>query len=137
MALTPIQIVRLNVQDNNVGFYFLSDDEIEYLLTKYDDNLDQASIEAARIILMQLSVRGDNTVDIFSIKGSKAAESYRLALQMYLRDPMLNPILKNTGAYFGNVSVSDMQANDADLDNNTIKSPSKANPYSIDGFFSS
>ena len=136
MALTPIQIVRLNVQDNTVGFYFISDDEIQYLLDKYEDNTDQASLEAARIILMQLSIRGDSTVDIFSIKGSKAAESYRMALQMYLRDPMLNPILKNTSAYFGNVSLSDMQANVDNLDNNAVIPPNASNRSTATNYFS-
>jgi hypothetical protein len=85
---------------------------------------------------MQLSIRGDSTVDIFSIKGSKAAESYRMALQMYLRDPMLNPILKNTSAYFGNVSLSDMQANVDNLDNNAVIPPNADNRSTATNYFS-
>jgi hypothetical protein len=123
MALTPIQIVRLNVQDNTPGLYIISDDEVTYLLDKNSQNTNKASLDAARIILMNLSMRGDRTVDILSIKGSAAANAYRLALEMYLKDPNLNPVLNNCGAYAGGISISDMVANVANTDNNSVLVP--------------
>lgn len=124
MALTPIQQVRLLTQDSEPGLYFLADDEIEFLLERNSDSVNATSIEAARLILFKLAQRGDETTDIFSLKGSKAAEQYRLALQLYLRDPSLNPMLNNVCGYVGGVSKSDMESNDANTDNNTTNSGS-------------
>ena len=120
MALTAVQQVRLLIQDNEPGLYILADEEIEFLLERNANSVNATSIEAARIVLFKLSQRGEESVDIFSIKGGKAAEQYRLALQLYLKDPMLNPVLNNVRGYVGGVSLSDMQANDANADNNLV-----------------
>ena len=125
MALTLIQQVRLNVQDNTPGLYIISDDEIEYLLEKFNNNVDKASYQAAKIILLNLAQRGDETTDIFSIKGSRAAAEYRMALELFLKDPANNPLYQNLKGYVGGVSISDMEANNADLDNNIVENPGK------------
>ena len=125
MALTLIQQVRLNVQDNTPGLYIISDDEITYLLEKFNNNVDKASYQAAKIILLNLAQRSDETIDVFSIKGSKSATEYRLALELFLKDPANNPLYQNLKGYVGGVSISDMEANNADLDNNIIENPGK------------
>jgi hypothetical protein len=119
MAFSNIQAVRLLIQDNTPGLYVISDYEINFLLERNNQSINRTALEAARIILLNLAMRGDDTVDIFSIKGAKAAEQYRLALQLFLKDPNLNPALTMSQAYFGGVSKSDMELNDANLDNNT------------------
>lgn len=125
MALTLIQQVRLNVADNEPGLYIISDDEITWLLEKNNNSVPRASIDAARIILLNLSQRGDEVVDIFSIKGKSAAEQYRLALELFIKDPNLNPLIGNLQGYFGGVSKSDMQANNDNCDNNIVENPTK------------
>lgn len=120
MALTTIEQVRLLIQDNSPGLYLISDEELDFLLERNNDSVNRTSLEAAKIVLLNLSMRGDESVDIFSLKGSKAAEQYRLALQMFIKDPSLNPVYQNLQGYFGGVSKSDMEANDANVDNNTI-----------------
>lgn len=120
MALTSIQQVRLLIQDTVPGLYILSDDEITYFLEKNNQSSDRAAIAAAKVILLNLSMRGDSTVDIFSIKSSKAAENYRLALQMFLKSPDMNPVLQNCQGYVGGVSKADMKANDANTDNTLV-----------------
>ena len=125
MALTLIQQVRLNVQDNTPGLYIVSDDEITYLLEKFNNNVDKASYQAAKIILLNLAQRSDETIDVFSIKGSKSATEYRLALELFLKDPANNPLYQNLKGYVGGVSISDMAANNADLDNNIVENPGK------------
>lgn len=120
MALSLIDSIRLLVQDNTPGLYIISDDEIGYLLERNNQSINRTAMDAARIILLNLSMRGDSTVDIFSIKGAKAAEQYRLALQLFLKDPNLNPVLQSVQGYFGGVSKSDMEANDGNLDNNLV-----------------
>ena len=124
MALTSIQAVRLLVQDTaGPGLYFLSDDELTYFLDRNNQSVDKAALEAAKVILLQLSIRGDSTVDVLSVRSSKAAEAYRLALQMFIRNPDTNRILQNASGYAGGVSISDMQANVDNLDNNIVASP--------------
>lgn len=123
--LTPVEIVRLNVQDNEPGFYFLTDDEIQYLLDSVNGSTGKASMKAAQIILFKLAQSGDETVDIFSIKGSKAAEAYRLALEMYIKNPTMNPMMDDVTLYVGGVSRSDMRSNVCNLDNNIIQAPNK------------
>jgi len=123
MAYTDIQKIRLEVADVDTSFPILTDSDYEYFLEKNNNNIIKASLDAARTLLLVISQRTDETVDIFSIRGSKASESYRLALQLYLNNPNLNPILNNTSAYFGGTSISDMQNNDSILDNNIVSTP--------------
>lgn len=123
MALTPIQEVRLTVGDTSVEFPILTDSDYEYFLSRNEDSVRRASIDAAKAIILQLAMRTDETVDIFSIKGSKAAEQYRLALIMFLKDPALNPVLTSGSGYAGGISHSDMQANNENTDNNYIVTP--------------
>lgn len=127
MSLTPIQQIRLTVQDNTPGLYIISDDELAWLLEKNNNNVAKASIDAARIILLNLSQRTDETVDIMSIKSSKAAENYRLALEYFLKDPNSNPLYQNLKGYFGGVSLSDMDANNSNADNNIVENPGSTN----------
>ena len=117
MELSLIEQVRLLIQDNTPGLYVISDLEINYLLTRNNNNINRTALEAAKVVLLNLSMRGDSTVDIFSLKGSKAAEQYRLALQLFIKDPNLNPVMQNVQGYFSGVSKSDMEANDANTDN--------------------
>lgn len=126
MALTLIQQVRLNVQDNTPGLYIISDDEIQHLLDKNNDNVNRASVEAARIILFNLSMRSDSTVDVFSVRSSQSAKAYIEALKLYIKDPSLSGVLSNLSGYAGGISIEDMQANDANLDNNIPVAPSKS-----------
>lgn len=126
MSLTLIQQVRFLVQDNVPGLYIISDDEIQYLLDKNSNNVNRAAVEAARIILFNLSMRSDSVVDIFSVKSSSSAKAYIEALKLFIRDPNLSGVLSNINGYAGGISISDMQANDANLDNNIPVPPSQS-----------
>lgn len=124
MALTLIQQVRLLVQDNDVTFPFLSDDEISFFLERNESNVDRSAIEAAKVILLQLSMRSSSeTVDIFTITGKNAAEQYRMALELFLKSPSMNPVLNGIVPYAGGISLSDIQANNDNADNNIICTP--------------
>lgn len=120
MALTALQQIRYELGDVDPAFPLMTDTEYEYFLEKNDQNVRRATIDSARVILMKLSLRTDQTIDIFSIKGSKAAEQYRMALELFLRSPDLNPVLNNVKGWVGGVSKSEMQANDENPDNNVI-----------------
>jgi len=131
MALTLIQQVRLLVQDNTPGLYIISDEEIQYLLDKNSNNVNRASVEAARIILFNLSMRSDSTVDIFSIRSSGSAKAYADALKLYIKDPNLNNVLMNLNGWAGGISKEDMQANDSNPDN-VIPVPPSESPFDYD-----
>ena len=126
MALSLNQQVRLLCQDNTPGLYIISNDEIDFLLERNNNNVDKAVYEALQIMLRYLAQRGDESIDVFSIRGSKSAEQMRLAIELYLKDPANNPLYKNLKGYVGGVSISDMAENNADLDNNIVENPGKA-----------
>lgn len=125
MALTPIQQVRLIIADNEPGLYILSDDEIEFYIEQAGGNVNRAAVGAARTVLLKLAQRGEESVDIFSIKGSKAASEYRLALQLFIKDPNLNALGGNLKGWVGGISRTEMLLNDMVLDNNIVTSPTE------------
>ena len=133
--LNNIQKVRVECADTDPTFPILPDSTYIYLLEKNYDSITRSAMDAARIILMHLSQRGTETVDIFTIKGSSAAESYRQALILYIKDPNNNPMYQNCQAWFGGVSVSQMQSNDANLDNNIVQQPSVSYDTTPTGYF--
>ena len=135
MAYTLIQQVKLEVADLDQAFPLLSDADYDYLLLKHNNSVVRAAVDAARIILLLLSQRTDETVDVFSVRGSKAAEQYSLALELYIKNPQLNPLYQNLKGYVGGVSISDMDANNANLDNNIIQSPSDSGELVNTSFF--
>ena len=135
MAYTLIQQVKLEVADLDQAFPLLSDADYDYLLLKHNNSVVRAAVDAARIILLLLSQRTDETVDVFSVRGSKAAEQYRLALELYIKNPQLNSLYNNLKGYVGGVSISDMEANNADLDNNIVENPGKAESLYQTGTF--
>ncbi len=126
MALTPIQQVRMLIQDNSPGLYILSDDEIQFFIDGSGGNTSRASLEAAKVILFKLALQSvDEKVDILSISGSKASEQYRLALMLYLKDPGLNPVLSNLKGWVGGISRTEMALNDSVADNNFVQIPGR------------
>ena len=135
MAYTDIQKVRIEVADLDPGLPLLADDEYAYLLEKNNNSIVRASVDAARIILLKLSQQTDETVSIFSVKGSKTSEQYRLALELYIKNPQLNPLYNNLQGYFGGVSISDMEANAANPDNNIVENPGKTDALFTTGPF--
>ena len=126
MALSDIEKLRIEIGDTDVCFPILDDSSYQYFLDKHNNNLGRASIDAARAILFQLSTMNSETVSIFSVKNT-SAEAYRQALLLYIKDQTLNPIYQSLQGYFGGVSVSDMQANNANLDNNIVENPGQTN----------
>jgi hypothetical protein len=129
MPLTTLQQIRYELGDVDVALPIMSDSEYEYFLEKNNNSVRRAALDAAKTILFKLSMKGDHSVDILSVKGSKAAEAYRMALQLYIKNPDLNTLLQNASGYAGGISVSDMQSNINDLDNNIVQSP--INPSTV------
>jgi len=119
-----IHALRMELGDTDVTLPIMSDTEYRYFLDKNDWSIRRAALDAAKSILLKLSMRSDESVDIFSVKGTGTAKQYMQALQMYIKNPDLNQNLQNLQGYAGGVSISDMRANDAATDNNVIVQPS-------------
>jgi hypothetical protein len=128
-TLEQIQQVRYELADTEVGFPMLSDEEYSYFIDKNNSSIRRAMIDAAKSILFKLSMRGDETVDIFSVKGSKSAEQYRMALQLFIKNPDFNPALTLASVYAGGISKQDMQENILNSDNNAVLIPTDPKTY--------
>lgn len=125
MALTDIQKVRLEVADNDPALPVLSDDEVSYFLEKNNNSIQRAAVDAAKTIMFKLSMNaGEQSVDIFTLRGKDAARAYIDALRLYITNPNLNGIFKNLNMYVGGTSKADMQANVDATDNNVVVTPS-------------
>jgi hypothetical protein len=118
-----IHALRIELGDTSPEFPIMSDDEYNYFLSKHDWNISRATMDAAKSILLKLSMRTDETVDIFSIKGTAAAKNYMMALQLYIKNPDLNTMYDKIQGYAGGISKEDMVKNDSNLDNNIVKQP--------------
>jgi hypothetical protein len=121
--MATIQDLRYELGDTSVEFPIMSDAEYQYFLTKNSNALQRSAMDAAKSIMLKLSMRTDETIDIFSIKGASAAKNYMQALQLYIKNPDLNAMYDKVQGYAGGISKSDMQANDANLDNNIVNQP--------------
>lgn len=118
-----IHALRIELGDVSLEFPIMSDDEYNYFLGKHDWNIQRAAMDAAKSIMLKLSMRTDETVDLFSIKGSSAAKNYMQALQLYIKNPDLNAMYDKIQGYAGGISKEDMLVNDANADNNIVKQP--------------
>lgn len=128
MAAT-IQDIRYEILDTDPTFPLLADAEITYYLTKNESSLRRTALDCARAVLMKLSMRGDESVDIFSVKGAKAAEQYRLALELFIKNPEFNMALSAANIYAGGISLTDMQANIDTTDNNYVQTANAPSSY--------
>ena len=129
MAVTPemISACRTEVGDVVIELPILADSEYTYFLTKNSENIRRASLDAAKTILLKISLNSkDSVVDVLSIKTSMQADQYRKALQLYIKSPELNGMYSTVSAWAGGISKSDMQANVDNLDNNTVLPPVSA-----------
>ena len=129
MAVTPemISACRTEVGDVVIELPILTDSEYTYFLTKNSENTRRASLDAAKTILLKLSLNSkSSTVDVLSVNTTMVAGDYRKALQLYIKSPELNGMYSTVTAWAGGISKSDMQANVDNLDNNAVLPPVSA-----------
>ena len=129
MAVTPemISACRTEVGDVIIELPILADSEYTYFLTKNSENIRRASLDAAKTILLKLSLNSkSSTVDVLSVNTTMVAGDYRKALQLYIKSPELNGMYSTVSAWAGGISKSDMQANVDNLDNNAVLPPVSA-----------
>ena len=127
--------LRIELGDTDTALPVMSDSEYQYFLDKNSGSMRRAAMDAAKSIIFKLSMRTDETEDIFSIKGSSASKSYMQALKMYISNPDMNPVYNNAMPYAGGISLADMDANNANSDNNVIVTPSESQSALPTNFF--
>jgi hypothetical protein len=114
-APTLIEQVRLNVGDNSSDFQILPDDTYEWLLNKYNNNVNRSSLDAARYILFELTKfptrERTGQIEVWN----EWVNAYRKALELFLKDPTLQPFV--LVPYASGISKQDMQENDSVDDN--------------------
>lgn len=130
-----VKALRFELGDTSPDFPIMSDEEYRYFLDKNDWSVRRAALDAAKSMMLKLSLRTDETVDIFSVKGSASCQQFMLALKAYIKDPDLNPIYQNAMPYAGGVSKADMDNNDANIDNNGPIPPTRRLGQNTDGYF--
>lgn len=113
-ATNKIDEVRLLVGDAYSDIEVLADDEYQYFLGKYSDNVNRASVDAARSILMKLSRWTRERTGDIEVYGSDWAKQYKAALLEFIRNPNLS--ISVAMPYMGGISKSDMRANDQNPD---------------------
>ena len=129
--VTPEMIlqVRYELADTSIELPILVDAEYTYFLNKHNESIRRAAIDAAKTIMLKLSMSsGRKSIDILSLDNSGAATAYREALIAFIRNPDLNGLLSGVNPYAGGISKSDMNKNIAIPDNNYVKPPLSFSP---------
>ena len=127
MAITQIMEVRLACGDLDQVMPFLDDATYQYYLDKNYGSIRKSALDAARTILLLLSQRNSETVDCLAVTGGhKAAEQYRLALQMLINSPDFNPLFTSVQGYAGGISNQDYETNLVTTDNKAVQTPQEA-----------
>lgn len=115
-ATKPVDRVRLRIADFS-DIPLLSDDVIQYYITKNSSNETTAARECALVILGVLARDASyNKIDALIVDGKNAYNSYKDYLLKLIADPRIS--LSIPVSYFGGVSINDMNTNSANLDVN-------------------
>ena len=109
----PVDRVRLVVGDT-LPDPILDDETYLYLLDKYKQNENRASIAAAQMILFNLTRYTRERAGDIEVYGQDYFNNYRKTLQDWLKHPQFNESLAMP--YAGGISRQDMANNAADSD---------------------
>lgn len=112
---SAVDRVRVAVSDT-AEIPYLNDDTIQFYIDKNNGNERKAVIECGLVILGILS-RGASYSKVNEIifDGKNSAKAYKDFLLMITNPRYSGDVM---GGYAGGISISDMEANEADTDNN-------------------
>lgn len=116
----PSDELRLNIGDTDPVMPLLTDQEVTYFLTRNNDSVRRASVDAAKTILFKLSSYIRERVDVLEYYGSDYFKQYAAALKMYISDPNFSTAIQGAMPYAGGISRSDIEANLSNSDNYTV-----------------
>ena len=104
--------LRFRVGDTNSKDPLLHDEEINFLLKKYNNFVLNAALEACETIISKFSRLADETVGSVSKSFSQKAQAYFKTMEM-IRTRIA---LDGARPYAGGISVSDKQTNQQNTD---------------------
>jgi len=104
--------VRFLVGDTNPKEQLLTDQEIEFLLTTYNQFTINAAVQACEAIIGKYSRLADETVGRVSIQYSQKAKGYMTQMKL-LRNRMT---MSSAAPYVGGISITDKQQQAANTD---------------------
>ena len=107
--------IRMTVGDVWCDMELMTDNEYQYLLNKYNQNVNRASIDAARSLLFIVSRFTRERAGDVEVYGDAWAKNYRQALMLFINNPNLSITL--AFPYAGGISKIDMGNNDQNQDN--------------------
>lgn len=110
--LTPIEQVKLEIGLSRLEETILTDDEIQYFLTKNNNNIRRASMDAAKTVLFYISryVHEKSGLEL-EIWGHTWYENYMKSLELYIRDPNYSMAIEKARPYAGGISFTDVKEN--------------------------
>jgi hypothetical protein len=115
----PIDRIRLTVGDTDELNEYISDQWYSHFLTKNTNNETRAAIDAAKAILVRFTSNTREKVDQVEVYGNELFPNYLQWLKEFIESPALSG-LRSPSPYAGGVSISDMTANNNNIDNNTL-----------------
>ena len=115
--MTPIEEVRLEIGLLGQAYQLLSDEEIQYFLSKNNGNIRRASSSAGKTVLFILSQLVHTKASELESWDHDWFNNYYKTLQMYLNDPNFSFAINGAMPYAGGISVADIRANVENYDN--------------------
>jgi hypothetical protein len=115
----PIDRIRLTVGDTDELNEYISDQWYSHFLAKNTNNETRAAIDAAKAILVRFTSNTREKVDQVEVYGNELFPNYLQWLKEFIESPALSG-LRSPSPYAGGVSISDMTANNNNIDNNTL-----------------
>lgn len=117
----PLDRLRLITGDTDPCEEGLVDDIYRYVLTKHSGNEKLAALECLGYLVAKYASYVTEKAGGLFIKESEKFEQYSKLHSMYTKNPSFS--LYSAGApYAGGISLSDMESNTSDTDNNLTNS---------------
>lgn len=118
--MTPVEVIRIEIGLIGEAYSILSDEEIQYFLTKNNDNIKRAARDAAKTVLFILSQQIHSRAAELEMWGTDWFSNYYKTLQMFLKDPNFNSDILSAMPYAGGISKADIRENINNPDNHTV-----------------
>ena len=117
----PIDRIRLLTGDVDSYDEGLSDEVYIYVYKRNNNNENLSALECLRYLLAKYANYVTEKAGGLFVKESERYEQYRSLYDMYTKNPA-TMLLNTPKPFAGGISISDMQTNEANPDNNVIRS---------------
>lgn len=112
-----IDRIRLLIGDTDPDDLLISNDLYDYFLSSNQDQESQATIKALQYLVAKFARYVNEEIGDHEIDYSSLYTHYKELLSKYTNDPKFS-IIGSFKPYCGGISLSDIEANKSDSDNN-------------------